>query len=140
MHRHIEVGRPKISGSATFAVPGMGQLVSQQVTSRSIFLPLCKVSWPVDILARAMVLETDAAEILAEREQKIIMVERARPVKRIRFFHQFAIRRKLLRLYLEPGRLIGDYIGIHGDVRAGIEINTLVITAREQRRVDQRIE
>lgn len=116
LHRHIEVRRPEVRRSATLAVPGMGQLVSEQIAPGSILFPLCEVPWPVHILAGAMMLETNAAEVLTEREQKVVAIERARPIKRVRLFHQFAICRELLELDFEPGRMIGDYMRKHRDV------------------------
>src|SRR4029078_1451017 len=118
----------------------MSQLVSEQIATRSILLPLGEVSWPVYVFAGAMVLETDAAEILTEREQKIVAIERARAVEHICLFHQFAIGRELLRLDFQPGRVIRDQIEIHRDICTMIELHALIITAGKQRGVDQCIE
>ena len=122
------------------AVPRMRQLVSEQIAPRSILVPFGEVARAVHVLAGTVVLETDAAEVLGERQQKVVTIERARAVERVRFFHQFAVCRELLRLDFELRRIVRDYIDIHRDVGGGIEINALIMPAGEQQRVDQRVE
>ena len=61
LHRHIEVGRPKIGGPTMLAVPRMRQLVSEQIAPRSILVPFGEVARAVHVLAGTVVLETDAA-------------------------------------------------------------------------------
>ena len=78
-----------------------------------------------------VVLETDAAEVLGERQQKVVTIERARAVERVRFFHQFAVGRELLWIDFELRRMVRNQIGVHRHVGAGIEINALVVPAGE---------
>ena len=82
-------------------VPRMRQLVSEQIAPRNILVPLGEVARAVHVLAGAVVLETDAAEVLGERQQKVVAIERAGAVERVCFFHQFAVCRELLGLDFE---------------------------------------
>ena len=58
-------------------------------------------------------LEPDPAEPLGQREQEVVVIERARTEQRQRFVDQFLVRSDVLGLGVEQARLVSDDVELH---------------------------
>src|SRR5688572_5733618 len=119
--------RPQIRGPPHFSIPGMHQLVRQQRTTGRGVIPLAEVAALYAILTRSVMLEADAREMVADRQKKVVVIERLRPEQRKSLPHQPPVRFDVLRL---RGQLVGrlrDDIQAHRYFRSRIEIDLLEV-------------
>ena len=136
-HRHVEGRRVEVRAAAVLAVPRMVELVREQVARGDVLLPLGEEIGRGAVLAGAVVLQPDAAHLVAERDQEIVMVVVVRAVQLVHLLHQVAECLELLRFHLEVLCGVGDEVHVHRRLGARIEVETLEVLAGEDRRVDQ---
>ncbi|MNV58444.1 hypothetical protein D3C71_1508220 [compost metagenome] len=109
----------------------------QQITAQPGLVPLGEVAGVAAVLAGALVLQADAAELVGQRQQELVAVEVACAVELVHLLHQRAVRLDLLWLGGQRFGLIGEDIQVHRHLRTGVQIEALEVAAGEQRRVDQ---
>src|SRR3546814_14724306 len=87
------------------------------------------------IFRRTMMLQPDAAHLVGDGEQEVIMVEMIGAEQRARLIDQLLVLRDLVRLGVQLVRIVGDDVERH--IMA--EIDRLEMEARENRRILQRL-
>ena len=87
-----------------------------------------------------MVLQSFAADNVADRKEKIIAIVVMRIEKLLRLDRQVLVVLQFFRSNLEIGRLVGEDIEVHRIVRPRRQVQALEVDARIKRRVDQRIQ
>src|SRR5262249_47930922 len=120
--------------------PRMAELVGEQIADVRALVPFGEVAGNGPVLARLMVLEPDAAHLIGEREQELVVIVMMRTVELVRLLHHRTMRVELLRFQLEHVRSVRDDVQMDGNLSGRIEVETLQIPAREHRRVDERLE
>ena len=86
-------------------------------------------------------LETDAAHAIREREQEIVVVVVLRAEQPIRLLHEIAVRLELLVRSPRADRArSANRLRRTGRAAPRVEIDEPIVLAREQRRVDERLQ
>src|SRR5450755_2833698 len=73
LHRHVVVWRPQIRRTAKLAVPGVSELMRQQIPIERGLAPLSKGIGIGAILARLVVLEAVLLDLIAQGIEKIVV-------------------------------------------------------------------
>src|ERR1017187_6324960 len=118
----------------------MGVLVGEESTTANPRSPVGKVVGPGTVLTGLMVFQALAANRIAERKKKIIVIVVMGVEELLRFDHKVLVVLQLLRRDFEIGRLVGEEIEEHRVVRAGGQVDALVIDAGIERRVHQSVQ
>ena len=103
-------------------------------------VPLAEKAGPRAVLARALMLQADAAEVIADREEKIVVVEVPRAEQLPGLAHEPAVR---LHLRGRGRQLLGrvrKHVEGHGHRRAGVEVEPREVAAGEHGGVHQHLE
>ena len=74
LHRHAIVGGPQVRTATELAVPAVRILVRQQVAVAQFVVPLGEIAAPDAVFGAAMMLQPDAAQVVGDGEQEIVMV------------------------------------------------------------------
>ena len=129
----LKFGVHKSAGRRNSAIPGMGELMRQQVPDSGRLLPIKEVAGDRPVLAGLVMLQTDSAHHIAEREQEIIVVSDVswkgdRPARRQRFVD--------VDLCWGRGKIfrpVGDHIEADARRTAGIEVEPPKVAPRDHR-------
>src|SRR6185437_15074266 len=113
LHGDVQGRSPQVRRATELAVPRMRELMRQQVTPLYHPIPLFEVAEPGSVLTRAVMLETDRTEGIADGQQEIVVIEVARAEQLGGFRNQFAMR----------GQRRGRNVELIGRVRYDIEIH-----------------
>jgi hypothetical protein len=100
-HRHVVIRRPQVGRALELAVPGVHQLVRQPVALVAAAVPIGEISGADAVLTRLQVLEADVAEVVADREQEVVVGKARRPEYCLGFAQQLAVCRQLRRADLQ---------------------------------------
>ena len=85
-------------------------------------------------------LEADAAHVVAEGQQEVIVIVVVRAVEFVGLLHESAVRFELLRLDLQQIRAVGHDVQMNRRGAARVEVQALEIASGEHRRIHQRVE
>src|SRR5580700_9795436 len=85
-------------------------------------------------------LQADAAHVIGEREQNVVMIVVMRAVKFVGLLYQGAVRFQLLGLHLQQIGAVGDDVQVNGRDAARVQIQAREIPAREDRRIHQGVQ
>src|ERR1035441_8636098 len=118
----------------------MDVLVGEESTTANPRSPVGKVVGPGTVLTGLMVFQALAANRIAERKKKIIVIVVMGVEELLRFDHKVLVVLQLLRRDFEIGRLVGEEIEEYRVVCAGGQVRALVIDASVERRVHQRVQ
>ena len=140
VHRHLVARRPQVRRPAELAVPRMLEFVRQQVAPGRRAVPVAEVAESDGVLARLVMLEPDPAQVVADRQQEIVVREMPRAEQRDFLLHQLAVRRQLRVRRLQLRGPVGKHVEPHRRLGIGVEVVALEVSPRVQRRIDQRIE
>ena len=140
LHRHVVVRGGQVRGPAELAVPGMHVLVREQVASRSGAIPFGEEIRIVAVLAGAMVLEADVAEVIAEREQEIVVIVMMRAEQRIGLARELRVGGQGRRRMIAALGRIGHDVELHRGLSVASSGTRLKCIPGEQRRIEQRLE
>ena len=92
------------------------------------------------VLARLVMLETDAREMIADRQQEIVVAVMTRTEQRSCLAHHAPVLFDLLLGRRQFRRAVGEDVEAHGRPRIVVEHHRSRVRSREQRRVDQVLE
>src|ERR1035437_10487413 len=112
----------------------MDVLVGEESTTANPRSPVGKGVGTGTVLTGLMVFQALAANRIAERKKKIIVIVVMGVEELLRFDHKVLVVLQLLGRDFEIGRLVGEEIEEHRVVRAGGQVDALVIDAGIERR------
>ena len=137
LHGNIVVGDPEVGRAAEFAVPGVRELVGQQIAAVGHLVPVAERFRIAAVFAGLRMLQTVVADLVAQRKQKIVMGIVMRAEQLVRLLHQRTMGRQLFGLDREQRRPVGEQIEVDGHGTAWVEFQPRGISAGVHRTVDQ---
>src|SRR5262245_3110448 len=82
--------------------------------------------------------DSGAGESIAQRQEEVVVIKMSRAIKLVGLTHQLAMNFENLWSDLQKLRLVSHHVQRYSRAAVRIEIESLEIFARENRRIDQR--
>ncbi|MNN10336.1 hypothetical protein D3C81_1232580 [compost metagenome] len=136
VHRRVVMRHPGRTRAPCLAYPCVRVFVRQQVVVTEGPLA-AQVAVVHAVLAGLRVLQTDAAEHIGHRQQKVVARVRPRAECRIRLAHQCTMRFEHLGISLQGLRILGHHVQPYRLLRGLVQGKAFEMTTREYRRIDQ---
>ena len=142
LHRCVEVGRCQVGATPVLAVPRVRHFMGQQLMTIGLLrlVPFREVTGASAVFAGAMMLQTDAAEVVRQRQQEIVVIVVLCAEQRLGLGHQVAVRGELLVRDLQAFLRVGHDIQVDRCLGARRKILATEVGAGEQRGIHQRIQ